>query len=160
MDAIYTGMKIRDFRKARNMTQAELAKKVFVSDKAISRWENGMNYPDISRLEAISQALDCTIIELLGIEDSSPREVAEVITELSMEEIHSTANDIVKRAIFSLLVFIILTVCSITASYIFSKNNLYGVPQVITIGVLPLNGFLIGNSISLIRNGLIVRKKS
>ena len=77
-----------------------------------------------------------------------------------MEEIHSTANDIVKRAIFSLLVFIILTVCSITASYIFSKNNLYGVPQVITIGVLPLNGFLIGNSISLIRNGLIVRKKS
>lgn len=160
MDAIYTGMKIRDFRKARNMTQAELAKKVFVSDKAISRWENGMNYPDISRLEAISQALDCTIIELLGIEDSSPREVAEVITELSMEEIYSTANDIVKRAIFSLLVFIILTVCSITASYIFSKNNLYGVPQVITIGVLPLNGFLIGNSISLIRNGLIVRKKS
>lgn len=160
MDAIYTGMKIRDFRKARNMTQAELAKKVFVSDKAISRWENGMNYPDISRLEAISQALDCTIIELLGIEDSSPREVAEVITELSMEEIHSTANDIVKRAIFSLLVFIILTVCSITASYIFSKNNLYGIPQVITIGVLPLNGFLIGNSISLIRNGLIVRKKS
>ncbi len=160
MDAIYTGMKIRDFRKARNMTQAELAKKVFVSDKAISRWENGMNYPDISRLEAISQALDCTIIELLGIEDSSPREVAEAITELSMEEIYSTANDIVKRAIFSLLVFIILTVCSITASYIFSKNNLYGVPQVITIGVLPLNGFLIGNSISLIRNGLIVRKKS
>ncbi len=160
MDAIYTGMKIRDFRKARNMTQAELAKKVFVSDKAISRWENGMNYPDISRLEAISQALDCTIIELLGIEDSSPREVAEVITELSMEEIYSTANDIVKRAIFSLLVFIILTVCSITASYIFSKNNLYGIPQVITIGVLPLNGFLIGNSISLIRNGLIVRKKS
>lgn len=160
MDLIKIGKYIAGKRKELGMTQRQLAEKLGMSDKSVSKWERGMNYPDISRLEAISQALDCTIIELLGIEDSSPREVAEVITELSMEEIHSTANDIVKRAIFSLLVFIILTVCSITASYIFSKNNLYGVPQVITIGVLPLNGFLIGNSISLIRNGLIVRKKS
>lgn len=44
------GESLVEFRKAKGMTQKDLAEKLNVSDKAISRWETGKNYPDIETL--------------------------------------------------------------------------------------------------------------
>lgn len=50
------------------MTQAELAEKLHVTDKAISRWERGVGFPDIKLLEPLAEALELTLTELLKCE--------------------------------------------------------------------------------------------
>ena len=52
-------------RKEKNLTQAELAKKLGVTDKAVSKWERGLGCPDVSILEILSEELDVSILELL-----------------------------------------------------------------------------------------------
>ena len=51
MDKYVTGAVIRKLRENKNMTQEELAEKVFVSSKAVSKWETGQGFPDISLIE-------------------------------------------------------------------------------------------------------------
>lgn len=48
MDASYTGNKIFELRKKSRLTQKELAEMLHVTDKAVSKWERGMNFPDLS----------------------------------------------------------------------------------------------------------------
>ena len=69
MNKYVTGAVIRKLREAKRMTQEELAEKIFVSSKAISKWETGKGFPDISLLEALAKALDISVIELLNGED-------------------------------------------------------------------------------------------
>ena len=57
MDQMKTGMLIRMLRQRRQMTQLQLAERIGVSDKAVSRWERGRGAPDISLLPALSEAL-------------------------------------------------------------------------------------------------------
>ena len=66
MDAQKTGMFIQNLRKEKNMTQVELAEKIHVSDKAVSRWETGKGFPDINSFEDIAAALDTSVSELLS----------------------------------------------------------------------------------------------
>ncbi|MBO4360083.1 MAG: helix-turn-helix transcriptional regulator, partial [Eubacteriaceae bacterium] len=66
MDRYITGDTIRRIREQRRMTQEELAEKIFVSSKAVSRWETGRGYPDISLLEPLADALGISVIELLS----------------------------------------------------------------------------------------------
>lgn len=65
MNQYVTGSTIRELREGKNLTQAELAEKLHVSDKTISKWENAKGYPDVSLLEPIAQALDISVTELL-----------------------------------------------------------------------------------------------
>lgn len=69
MDKYVTGAVIRKLRERKNMTQEELAERVFVSSKAVSKWETGHGFPDISLLEPLAKALDISVIELLSGED-------------------------------------------------------------------------------------------
>ena len=66
MEKYITGDVIRELRKRKNMTQEELANRLFVSGKAISKWETGKGLPDISLLEPLAKALDISVIELLS----------------------------------------------------------------------------------------------
>lgn len=65
MDAIKTGNFIKDLRKEKNLTQEDLASLIFQSNKAISRWETGKGFPDLSNLEALSSVLEVSVNELL-----------------------------------------------------------------------------------------------
>ena len=65
MDHYVTGATIRALREKYHMTQAELAAKLCVSDKAVSKWENGRGFPDVSLLEPLSGALHISVPELL-----------------------------------------------------------------------------------------------
>ncbi len=60
------GKFIAELRKEKNMTQEQLAEKMGVTDKSISRWENGKTMPDISMLSILANELNCTIQELLN----------------------------------------------------------------------------------------------
>ena len=53
MDNIKTGNLIREARKEKGLTQLELAERLHVSDRAVSKWERGLNYPDMAMLEPL-----------------------------------------------------------------------------------------------------------
>lgn len=65
MDHYVTGSTIKELREKLGMTQAELAGKICVSDKAVSKWETGRGFPDVSLLEPLGKALHISVPELL-----------------------------------------------------------------------------------------------
>lgn len=66
MNQYVTGAVIKELREKKNMTQAELAEKLCVSDKTVSKWETAKGYPDISLLEPIAKILSVSITELIS----------------------------------------------------------------------------------------------
>ena len=67
MDLIKIGKYISGKRKALGLTQRELAASLGVTDAAVSKWERGKNYPDITLLERLGEVLGCRVSELLGL---------------------------------------------------------------------------------------------
>lgn len=59
------GAFVAQLRREKGMTQKELAQEVYVSDKAVSKWERGLSMPDITLLIPLAQALEITVMELL-----------------------------------------------------------------------------------------------
>lgn len=106
---------IKELRNERKMTQQELALKLGVSDKAISKWENGRCLMDISLLKPICEIFEVSIIELLNGERISndnlyvkSNEVMESTLIQNEEEIKkSKAKIIIKMC----LVFILIILC-------------------------------------------------
>ena len=68
MDVQQFGAFLQSRRKALGMTQSDLAEKLNVTDKAISRWERGVGFPDIKLLEPLANALELSLTELLKCE--------------------------------------------------------------------------------------------
>lgn len=69
------GKFIAELRKEKNMTQSELAQKLGITDKSISRWENGRTMPDISLLSVLAEELNTTIPEILNGQKMSKEEL-------------------------------------------------------------------------------------
>ncbi len=65
MNPYITGAVIKELREKKHFTQAELAEKLCVSDKTVSKWETGKGYPDISLLETIAKAFGVSVTELM-----------------------------------------------------------------------------------------------
>ena len=65
MDMARVGGIIAGRRKAKGLTQMQLAERVGVTNKAVSKWERGLNYPDIALLELLAASLELTVPELL-----------------------------------------------------------------------------------------------
>lgn len=74
MDPKVFGRFIAGIRKEKNMTQAELAGIIGVTDKAISRWERGVGFPDINTLQPLAEALGITVYELMNSEKFNMRD--------------------------------------------------------------------------------------
>ena len=70
MNQILIGKYIAKKRKEKNLTQAQLAERLNVSNKTISKWENGNCMPDYSVIEILCRELDITISELMDGEDA------------------------------------------------------------------------------------------
>ena len=79
--------KLQYFRKKSNLTQEELAEKLFVSRTAISKWESGRGMPSISSLKAISEVFNVSIDEPLSSE-----EIIEVAEKENKENMKSFKN--------------------------------------------------------------------
>lgn len=86
MDAQKFGAFIAEMRKARGLTQAALAAQLHVTDKAVSRWERGLGFPDIGTIEPLAAALEVSVLELMRSERLpegavSNEEASEAITD-------------------------------------------------------------------------------
>ena len=66
MNEYVTGTMIKELREKHHLTQAELAEKIKVSDKTVSKWENAKGYPDISLLESLAKVFGISVTELIS----------------------------------------------------------------------------------------------
>ena len=94
MDQIKIGKFIATLRKEQNMTQAELAMKLGVTDRAISKWENGRGLPDLSLVISLSEALDVSINELLSGERIEREHYQEKLEENIVQTIEYSNNKV------------------------------------------------------------------
>lgn len=114
------GKFISCLRKEKGMTQSELGAKLFVTDKAVSKWERGISLPDISIIEELANVLDVSISELL----SGKRGKTKKYTEEDISNIIKTLKrkQLIRLILLSLIFFIIF----ISLLFIIFKNIYLG----------------------------------
>lgn len=102
MNTYVTGMTIKTLREKRGITQAELAERINVSSKTISKWETAKGLPDISLLQPLAQALRVSVIELMNGEhitnqnkSSNMMRTKFYVCPICGNVIHSTGNAVV-----------------------------------------------------------------
>lgn len=76
MNPYVTGATVKQLREQRNLTQAELADRIGVSAKTVSKWETAKGLPDVSLLEPLAKALNISVIELMNGEQITNRNVS------------------------------------------------------------------------------------
>lgn len=128
MDNAKLGKFIAEQRKSKQMTQKELAGRLNITDKAVSKWERGLSCPDISLLSGLSEALGVTVGELLNCECEKKLAAAAPVAEADRDiddisNVLQYAGETVKNKIvfwqkmgawaFSVALFIGLAVCII-----------------------------------------------
>ena len=168
MDIIKTGNLIKELRTEKCLTQKELSEKLNVSTAAVSKWENGKGFPDISILEQLSSELGVSITELIkgerteeNIESDS---VAKEIIEISKKEMKfEKARQILIASALSLTASVIIAFIIIDSYSGFIRNMEYSFPVPSIIGLFM---FLFGGNaivfaiIGLFLGGKIDIKKS
>ena len=109
MDAKITGCFIAQLRKELGLTQKELAEKLKVTDKAISRWETGKGLPDTSLLKPLAEIFGVSVGELLSgkrMDDSQIKNQADhiILESLSYEESQEKWKGILRYVFWGILV--------------------------------------------------------
>lgn len=110
------GKFICEFRKSKNMTQKQLAEKLNITDKAVSKWERGLGYPDISILSPLAEALGVTTNELINGKRSVDLslEVNEVVETTLQYSNKVTLNKMQSaKIIITLICFLGIFICMI-----------------------------------------------
>jgi transcriptional regulator with XRE-family HTH domain len=131
---------ILELRKSRKMTQKELAEKLYITDKAISKWERGLSYPDISLLSPLAEIFGITTNELLNGEKSNTHALEkDAIVETALQyadrakqsrskNIRTTWKIVISTA--SLLGIIVCAICNVAISGTFTWS-LYPITSII-----------------------------
>jgi len=129
------GSFLRELRKEQRITQEDLAEKLNVSSRTISRWETGSNMPDISLLIEIADFFDVSIPEIINGErksekmDEEVKEVAEKLSDYADAEKVNIIKEIRKLSIGGVIAliayFIIDTTGTASQNIILGKISLY-----------------------------------
>lgn len=95
------GQHIATLRKEKKLTQQQLGNKLFVTDKAVSKWERGLSLPDISLLEKLADVLDTDIYSILQVEKKDNIDLTKTL-EIEKKKIK---KELTKKIILSTLPF-------------------------------------------------------
>lgn len=117
------GKFISTLRKEKGLTQKELAERLNLTDKAISCWENGKNYPDIEMFEEISKELDVSISELIACKKIETKEEAISITERAY--IDELINGRKKKKRYKTVLILSILIAALCLAFI-SVEHFYG----------------------------------
>ena len=115
-----TGKYIAEKRKLQNMTQAQLAARLGVSDKAVSKWERGISLPDVSKYQELCEVLEVSLNELFAGEDLREDRIAEQSEQNLMEVLRREASR--KKQLLGMIAVAVLCLCVIVAGYIVNLN--------------------------------------
>lgn len=70
------GMMISSLRKEKGMTQLELAEKMGVTDKAVSKWERNLSFPDINSIPKLAEILDISVDDLIQVKTEAKENIS------------------------------------------------------------------------------------
>ena len=151
MDQEKIGKFILEMRKQKGLTQKELAEKIGISDKTISKWECGNSMPDISYLESLCNSLEISVNELLSGEcltGESYSEKAEENIMALMKENESNKKEGIGKSIVGVLLAIIspmllVIMCSGISGLGFFLNDFIDIPGLLVYFMLCLSGILL-----------------
>lgn len=129
-------------RKEKGLTQKELGDRLFVTDKAVSKWERGVSLPDITLLEKLASELDVEVIDILTGEKGSARKI-DIQKEIQnlKEEICQSNRKKIRKIVVSVIVLLFMIIYLIFRSlsfgykieslyYAHSKRNIHlGIPK-------------------------------
>ena len=112
MDAQKFGAFIAQIRREQGLTQAELASKLHVTDKAVSRWERGLGFPDINTFEPLAAALGITMVELMQSQRASGGAVSREAASAAMADTLTLAQQQRSSVFFDLTVVLACLLCA------------------------------------------------
>lgn len=143
MDQIKIGKFICLKRNEKNITQSELAERLNITDRAISKWENGICLPDANNMPDLCKILDITINDLFSGEVVDMKDNEKKLEENLLEMVKTKEKrdkELLTLEIFiGIITSIIMFTCIFIASFVSMQNWLRVI--LITIGIIP---FVIG----------------
>ena len=135
------GKFILECRKAKKLTQSELAEKLGVTDKSISNWENGRNMPDLSLFKPLCKILDITINDLISGEKVTKDKYQEKLEENIISTIDYTNKKMSEKNNFIGIILIVFGIMiAITAMTIFPSESSFGSIYSVLGGIVSLIG--------------------
>ena len=147
MNEQQVGQTIAALRKEKGMTQKDLAQQLHVTDKAVSKWERGLNFPELSLMEPLAAALDTSVIHLLSLEDASSQEVVHTVSSLSQQEKQKLVKELRTRSVVNLCIGLLMLFALVYAGYTLHRHGIYGMIQGLTTGMCGFAGTLISYEI-------------
>lgn len=145
MDLIKVGKFIALKRKEKNLTQDQFAERLGISGKSVSKWERGLNLPDMDKLDKICEVLNINFIDLLNGDEVSL--TSDKLNDMSFIDVIKYYIKKSKK-LYILIIFLILLICISLFSFLFMINN-FNKSQVYAIRSLDsqyeINGYLIFN---------------
>ena len=123
MDPQKTGIIISEARKKLNMTQKDLADKLYVSDKAVSKWERGLCFPDISVLIPLTEILNISLYDLLRGEKVNKKEVEETLKNTINYSNREIKRKKKKYIVISSIIILVIVLASIVSLIFINKNK-------------------------------------
>ena len=106
------GRFICELRKENGLTQKDLAEKLNITDKAVSKWETGRSAPDIALISPLSEVLGVTVVELLRGEKIEIESFPEVSDEVVVKAIKNDNKKLKKTVLVVVIVMILLVLLS------------------------------------------------
>ena len=137
MDYNKIGNFIMTERKARKLTQAKLAEKLFVSEKTISKWENGNGIPDTNLLQKLCEILEISVNELLNGERISNEEYSskaeKKLLELQEARMKSDKRLLKIEIVLGVVSILLFSIIWVICAYVIEALNIYALPIVIMV---------------------------
>ena len=128
MDAKATGGLIARRRKEQNWSQGDLAERLHVTDKAVSKWETGRGLPSVDLLEPLAEALGLTVSELLSGRELTPEELPKA-AEAQMMESMERERRTRRRSFFATAALALIGIAAIGVGTWLAAHYLGSVPE-------------------------------
>lgn len=131
MDLIKIGKFIATCRKEKGITQENLAEKLYVTDRAVSKWERGISLPDASKMLDLCRILGITVNELLNGEKITKKDydekTNELLVELTKKEEIKNKRMLIDMWVLMITTLIFYIAIILISSYTLKEGKLFGI---------------------------------
>lgn len=152
MNQLTTGKFISKKRKEKNLTQEQLAEKLGVSNKTISKWETGKCMPDYSVVKSLCEELEISVAELMDGEESEEKSVRAYDNEQIIDLLKRTQELEKQKKLLYGILLIVMGIALQALSHTFGGTNLKdffsGLLLGVSIAEMLIGVYVVGRSIS------------
>ena len=152
MNQLTTGKFISQKRKEKNLTQEQLAEKLGVSNKTISKWETGKCMPDYGVVKSLCEELEITVAELMDGEEAEEKSVRAYYVDQIMDLLRRTQELEKQRNLLYGILLIVMGIALQVLSHTFGGSNVKdffsGILLGLSIGEMLVGVYVLGRSVA------------